>query len=160
ERVVPRFARPPRIEKRFAADLPAVSVEAEGVVLALANLIANACQALEDAGTPEPCVVLEIACAHCQGESAVRLDAEPQPETKALRELVIRVADNGPGVPPGLREKIFYPFFTTRESGSGIGLATVQKVVASHGGTLALESRPGCGACFGVHLPLESGGGA
>jgi two-component system sensor histidine kinase FlrB len=79
---------------------------------------------------------------------------------KPVRELVISVADNGPGVPRALREKIFYPFFTTRDEGSGIGLATVQKVVASHGGTLALESRPGCGARFGVHLPLEPEAGS
>jgi len=156
-RVVPRFQAPPAIEKRFAADVPSVSVDAEPLILALANLIANACQALESAGTQEPRIVLEIACAACQGESPVRVSsAETSPcGVKPVRELVISVADNGPGVPPALREKIFYPFFTTREEGSGIGLATVQKVVASHGGTLALESRPGCGARFGVHLPLE-----
>ena len=130
-------------------------------LVALANLIANACQALEAAGTPEPCVRLEIACADCFGERAVKLGEDADGvEAKPLRELVIRVADNGPGVPPELQEKIFYPFFTTRDDGSGIGLATVQKVIASHGGTLALESRPGCGACFGVHLPLELGGAA
>ena len=157
ERVVPRFARPPHIEKHFAAELPSVRVESEPLVAALANLIANACQALEAAGTPEPRIVLEVACAHCRGEAAVRLDGDGRRDTTPPQELVISVADNGPGVPPALREKIFYPFFTTREEGSGIGLATVQKVVASHGGTLALESRPGCGARFGVHLPLDPG---
>jgi signal transduction histidine kinase len=162
ERVVPSFRAPPTIEKHFDSQLPTVAVDAEPLTLALANLIANACQALEDAGTREPRIVLEIACGECLGESAVRVDADATAHGAAgpARELVISVADNGPGVPPALREKIFYPFFTTREEGSGIGLATVQKVVASHGGTLALESRPGHGARFGVHLPLEPAAGS
>ncbi|NNL86119.1 MAG: hypothetical protein HKP27_10725, partial [Myxococcales bacterium] len=70
-------------------------------------------------------------------------------------ELVIRVADNGPGVPEALRERIFYPFFTTRESGSGVGLALAQKLVAAHGGSLLLE-RQRVGACFAIHLPIRT----
>jgi signal transduction histidine kinase len=67
---------------------------------------------------------------------------------------VIEIADSGPGVPAELRERIFYPFFTTKQRGSGVGLAHAQKVVAGHGGSLELESAPGQGATFRVRLPL------
>ena len=59
-----------------------------------------------------------------------------------------------------LRERIFHPFFTTREGGSGVGLANARKVVASHGGQLDLTSPPEGGACFRVRLPAIVGGRA
>jgi nitrogen-specific signal transduction histidine kinase len=54
-----------------------------------------------------------------------------------------------------LREKVFYPFFSTKQSGSGVGLATAQKIIASHGGTLELDARSDTGCSFRVHLPIE-----
>jgi signal transduction histidine kinase len=74
----------------------------------------------------------------------------------AVRELVISVIDSGLGVEPELRERVFHPFFTTKERGSGVGLAHAQKIVASHGGTLELDGRPGEGAIFRVRLPVEA----
>ena len=53
------------------------------------------------------------------------------------------MSDTGPGVPNELKEKIFYPFFTTKQSGSGVGLAIAQKIVAGHGGALELDSERG-----------------
>ena len=70
-------------------------------------------------------------------------------------ELQLSVADTGPGVPAENRERIFYPFFTTREQGTGVGLAEVHKMVVSHGGSVEVQARPGGGAVFVVHLPLE-----
>jgi len=58
-------------------------------------------------------------------------------------------------VPADLRERIFYPFFTTKERGSGVGLAMAQKIVASHSGSLSLELDMAAGAHFRVRLPLE-----
>jgi signal transduction histidine kinase len=78
----------------------------------------------------------------------------------AVREVAIAVSDTGPGVAEELREKIFYPFFTTKERGSGVGLAMAQKVVSSHGGVLELESARGAGATFRVRLPVSGEGGA
>jgi signal transduction histidine kinase len=62
--------------------------------------------------------------------------------------LRLTVADNGPGVPAGLEGRIFTPFFTTREGGSGIGLAVVRQLVHGLGGTVRHAKRPGGGACF------------
>jgi signal transduction histidine kinase len=65
----------------------------------------------------------------------------------------IEVRDHGPGVPAELREKIFTPFFTTREKGTGLGLAFVREIVRDHGGDVTVEDVPGGGAVFRVDLP-------
>ena len=74
---------------------------------------------------------------------------------RADGELRIDIGDTGPGVPAENRERIFYPFFTTREEGTGVGLAEVHKAVASHGGSVEVRDRVGGGAMFVIHLPLE-----
>lgn len=65
----------------------------------------------------------------------------------------LEVGDDGPGVPANLREEIFKPFRSSKDYGTGIGLAFCRKVVESHGGTIGLVQRPGDGACFRVELP-------
>ncbi len=79
--------------------------------------------------------------------------------TVALRSrdgrLSIDVSDDGPGVPVALRGEIFRPFRTTKDEGTGIGLALCRKVVESHGGTIQLVERPGTGACFHIDVPLS-----
>ncbi|HAM33572.1 MAG: hypothetical protein A2Z26_06030 [Deltaproteobacteria bacterium RBG_16_66_15] len=68
-------------------------------------------------------------------------------------------ADNGPGVPAGLRTRIFEPFFTTRDvgKGKGLGLAVAYDIVTSHGGTIDVEDTPGGGATFVLELPVQRG---
>jgi signal transduction histidine kinase len=65
----------------------------------------------------------------------------------------IEVSDNGPGVAPELRDKIFTPFFTTREKGTGLGLAFVREIVRDHGGDVVVDGAPGGGARFRLDLP-------
>jgi signal transduction histidine kinase len=65
----------------------------------------------------------------------------------------LEVRDQGPGVPQELREKIFTPFFTTREKGTGLGLAFVREIARDHGGEVGVEDAPGGGAVFHVELP-------
>jgi two-component system sensor histidine kinase PilS (NtrC family) len=67
----------------------------------------------------------------------------------------LSVADSGPGVPPELRQKIYDPFFTTKDHGTGLGLATVHTIVEAHDGTLELHSSLHGGAKFVIHLPAE-----
>ncbi|KQV52707.1 hypothetical protein ASC95_07755 [Pelomonas sp. Root1217] len=93
----------------------------------LINLAQNALQAC--AGRPTPELLIEA-----------RL-------SRGAR-LRLTVADNGPGVVPGLESRIFTPFFTTREGGSGVGLAVVRQLVHGLGGTVRHAKRPGGGACF------------
>jgi signal transduction histidine kinase len=65
----------------------------------------------------------------------------------------IAVSDSGPGVPPAMRDQIFTPFFTTREKGTGLGLAFVREIVREHGADVTVTDAPGGGACFQFDLP-------
>ncbi|MDH3983880.1 MAG: ATP-binding protein, partial [Gammaproteobacteria bacterium] len=64
--------------------------------------------------------------------------------------VVVEVADNGPGIPPELATKIFVPFFTTRENGSGVGLALARQVMIAHGGFIRVNSNDGGGSVFSL----------
>jgi two-component system, NtrC family, sensor histidine kinase HydH len=100
----------------------------------LLNLLLNAIDAQPDGGA----VTVRVA------ESG---DAQ-QPQ------LIIEVADQGPGLPPELGEQIFEPFVSTKETGLGLGLSVSRRIVESHGGVLQAENRPEGGAVFRIHLPL------
>ena len=102
------------------------------MVRVLANLLSNAADAA--------------------GEGRVRLRAFARGA-----DLVLEVADSGPGISPEAQERIFNPFYTTRPDGTGLGLAIVHRIVDSHDGTIAVENRPAPeglgGAMFTVTLP-------
>ncbi len=70
--------------------------------------------------------------------------------------IVASVADNGPGIPADLRQRIFDPFFTRREGGIGLGLTIVQQIVHAHGGDIQVTETPGGGACFTLTFNLHS----
>jgi len=77
---------------------------------------------------------------------------------KALRdsgEAVVDVSDTGVGVAPSELDRLFEPFYTTKEGGTGLGLPVCRRIVESHGGRLTVSSRPGEGSTFRVHLPLH-----
>ena len=67
----------------------------------------------------------------------------------------ITVADNGPGIEDNHLGRIFDPYFTTKPSGTGLGLATVHSIVSRHGGHLLVDSRPGEGSIFSIYLPAR-----
>ena len=68
--------------------------------------------------------------------------------------IILTIADNGPGIAENLLDKIFHPFFTTREDGTGLGLSIVHQIVTSHGGSIDVESVPSKGTTFEISLPL------
>ena len=65
----------------------------------------------------------------------------------------IEVADNGPGIPPGEREKLFLPYYSTKRRGSGLGLAIVRRIIAEHGGTIDASDNEPHGTRFTIELP-------
>ncbi len=99
------------------------------------NVLINAMQAMENGGT------LAISLKNLWVGDAVEL----------------RIQDSGPGIAPELLSQVFYPYFTTKPSGTGIGLAISQKIIADHGGTIELESEPGKGTTVIVQLPVCHG---
>jgi two-component system NtrC family sensor kinase len=70
--------------------------------------------------------------------------------------IVVDVADNGPGVPPELSDRIYDPFFTTKIKGTGLGLGIVRKIIDAHDGRMDLSSTPETGTRFKVTLPVSS----
>jgi len=74
-------------------------------------------------------------------------------ERSAADRVRIEIRDDGPGVAPELREKIFTPFFTTREKGTGLGLAFVREIVRDHGGDVIVSDALGGGSVFAFELP-------
>lgn len=83
------------------------------------------------------------------GNTAVRISI-----ARAGGDAVVRFGDNGPGIPPENRARIFDPYFTTRREGTGLGLAMVKNVMLLHGGNVAVESTVGAGTTFIIRLPL------
>jgi two-component system, NtrC family, sensor histidine kinase HydH len=127
-----------KIVRDYASSLPRALIDAELCEQAFTNLLLNACEAMGEGGQ----LTIRVAPAKSSGEAA--------------RQIAVEIADSGPGVPAEMKEQIFNPFFTTKKSGVGLGLAIVSKIVDSHGGAVKLVSAPGEGACFRVTLPAES----
>jgi two-component system, cell cycle sensor histidine kinase and response regulator CckA len=112
----------------------------------LINLCVNARDAMPQGGT-----LTLSALRH-----AVAGPVETDPSVLPGEYVIIRVADTGTGVPPGLIDRIFEPFFTSKPTGkgTGLGLSTSLAIVRSHGGFMRVESTVGSGSTFEVHLPL------
>jgi signal transduction histidine kinase len=109
-----------------------INADPELLHRALSNLVLNAIDAMPDGGT-------------------LTLSA------KSIGEKVeIRVADTGEGMAPEECERLFTPYYTTKEHGTGLGLAIVQSVIADHGGTITVESKPGEGTTFVITLPMAN----
>jgi PAS domain S-box-containing protein len=128
-----------RIETDLADDLPPIVCLAADINQVLLNLVINAAQAIESVGSAEP--------------GTIRITSRRQGDV-----IEIRVADNGPGVPPELRERIYDPFFTTKAvgKGTGQGLAICMDVVVTkHQGRLFLDDTVEGGATFVVQLPIS-----
>ena len=113
------------------AEIGRVQIDSRQIRRALINLIDNAVAAIGGSGT------IRIG-----GRAGAR------PGT-----LQIEVADNGPGIPPGDRDKMFAPYFSTKKRGTGLGLAIVHKVVTDHRGTIRVEDNAPHGARFVIEIP-------
>lgn len=81
--------------------------------------------------------------------------ADTFPSGRIGEHAVLLVIDDGCGIPPAVQARLFDPFFTTKKSGTGLGLSIVQQLVEKHGGEIALDSHPGRGSRFELHLPLH-----
>ena len=122
------------IRTQLAADLPPVGLEPDLFKQALFNLILNAEHAMSAGGE----LIL-----------TTRRDGD---------EVVLDVTDTGVGMADEVRARIFDAFYSTRPTGSGLGLPTTRKIVEGHGGTIHVQSEPGKGSRFTIRLPVLSAG--
>jgi PAS domain S-box-containing protein len=132
------------IRVELADGLPAVMANASQIRQVVMNLITNASEALGNAGG-----VISVG-------SDLRWIRRDDPESGDLAEggyVRLRIGDTGCGMSKEIQDRIFDPFFSTKFSGRGLGLAAVQGIVRSHRGTIQLTSAPGEGASFEILLP-------
>jgi signal transduction histidine kinase len=147
------------IEREYPEPAPTLIADAESLRAAWANLIVNAFEAMQALDRTEGHRLrLGMRVEPVRpGPPSVRVERHrisvlhPEPDS---HQLVVWFEDTGPGVPVELRERIFYPFFTTKRGGTGVGLASVQKTVVGHGGHIEVEGQEGRGAVFRLQLPL------
>ena len=109
-----------------------ISLDPQLFKLALINLLINATQAMPDGGK------ISITLLEKKGQA------------------ILEVSDSGEGIPPKNLEKIFSPFFTTKETGNGFGLSEVYKLVQAHGGLIEAKSQLKIGTTFTIKLPLTT----
>jgi signal transduction histidine kinase len=125
-----------RLTADLAPDLPRVTADPHRLGQVFTNLLVNARQAMDAA----------------EKGRAITVRTRRQGDT-----VVVGMEDDGPGIPPALRAKIFDWFFTTKPpgEGTGLGLAISREILVAHGGNLRVEDNPGGGATFVLELPLS-----
>jgi signal transduction histidine kinase/CheY-like chemotaxis protein len=149
-----RATLPAGVDLRFspAVDVPAVSADATQMQQVIMNLGTNAWHALER-GSGQIDVTVDAAELDVDAARAL-------PGRRPGRWVRLGVRDTGVGMDAATLERIFEPFFTTKgpDRGTGLGLAVVHGIVASHNGSIAVASRPGGGTTFEVYLPPANQG--
>jgi len=136
-----------RLDMIHGRDIGLVKVDQGQLEQVIINLVVNARDAMTDGGS------VKITTAnHIQQHTVMR----GQDEMPAGRYVAIEVVDTGCGIPPEIQQRIFEPFFSTKEigSGTGLGLSTVYGVVRQTGGFISVDSRVGRGTKFTVYLPV------
>jgi len=120
-----------RIETLFAVSVPQVRLDPDQIRRVVINLVDNAIEALNQRG------LIVVETQHDAAAGTVR----------------IVVADDGPGIAPEERDKLFMPYYSTKKRGSGLGLAIVRRIVAEHGGTVEVGANEPRGTRFTIELP-------
>ena len=134
------------VDLELPDDLPLIQGDRHQLCQVFTNLLINAFEALEGRGA-----------IRIRAEQGTVEDDHGEPGRPAqIPTVVVEVADDGPGVPAEVVDKIFNPFFTTKAQGSGLGLAIVRKIVDAHDGRIDISSAPGQGTRFTVTLPVTA----
>jgi signal transduction histidine kinase len=126
-----------KIATALAEDLPELQADAAQMKTCFLNILTNAVQAMPDGGR-------------------IRITAERVRKRDDHESLEVRFADTGPGIPAEEREKVFAPYFSTKTTGFGLGLAITRKIVEDHDGRIYVSGGAAPGAEMVVELPLPS----
>jgi two-component system sensor histidine kinase HydH len=119
----------------LAEDLPLITADQDRLNQVFINILLNAVQAMTAGGE-----IIVSACANMNSKT-----------------IIISFADTGSGMEKETLKQVFFPYFTTRKNGTGIGMALSQKVIADHGGTIHVQSVPGRGTTVTIELPMKAG---
>ena len=132
------------VVREYGRDVPPIQADQEGLYRVVVNLVANALDAMPAGGS------LTLRAGWSESGS------QPTPWRRRSpdRRVRIEVEDTGDGIPASESDRIFNPFYTTKEGGTGIGLALAHKIVEDHGGTINFRSGRRPGTVFTVVLPL------
>ena len=130
-----------KIERNETPGLPSVLVDQFQIRQALLNVLLNAIEAMGEGGS----LTIETALSHETG-------GEPM--------VTVSVTDTGRGMSAEDLERLFEPFYTTKQKGTGLGLTIVSRLIDQNGGRISVESRPGRGSTFSLRLPVARGSGA
>ncbi|MDF2648270.1 MAG: hypothetical protein K0Q73_4075 [Paenibacillus sp.] len=122
-----------QIETKLASDIPLLTCEANQLKQVFTNVIKNGMEAMTDGGT----LTVEITMGPSQN-------------------LIISITDQGCGIPQEELNRLGEPFFTTKETGNGLGLMVSQQIIANHKGSMKITSRVGVGTCVEIKLPLNA----
>jgi signal transduction histidine kinase len=158
----------------LSEDVPTVRADPHQLEQIMVNLLLNAAQAVDGSDVRRIEVRTEmmpfeatlppskrrddppgIDYSHLRRLQARREGLTPPPLTKGTSVVGIAVKDNGPGIPLEIMDRVFDPFFSTKETGqgTGLGLAVSARLIEGMGGTIRVDSPAGGGACFSVYLP-------
>lgn len=121
------------VRKAYQSDLPEIPADSAMLYQAFLNILINAIQAMQDGGH----IYIRISSNH--------------------EALVVSFEDEGTGIPDEVFNKIWDPFFTTKEMGTGLGLGVVKTIIDLHGGNIQVKNRPAGGSQVLIHLPLKQG---
>jgi C4-dicarboxylate-specific signal transduction histidine kinase len=145
------FARV-RVETDIPIDVPRVRGDPVQLLQVLLNLVMNGCESMGRTPLAERRLVIRVVEGEREGDF-----------------VEVRVSDSGGGLPAGSEQRVFEPFYTTKQSGLGLGLSICRSIVTTHGGRLWAENNPGRGATFHLtlhaernhagHTPVDRGGG-
>jgi signal transduction histidine kinase len=128
------------VVRDYARDVTAIQADEHAIYRALVNLVTNALEAMPS-----------------RGQLTLRIGWAESPTRRVYhRHVRVEIEDTGGGIPLPERERIFNPFYTTKEGGTGLGLALTHKIIEEHRGTIDVASMPGVGTTFRVVLPVLS----
>jgi len=126
------------IEKDLDADIPDILVDPDQVQQVFVNIILNAAEAMTKGGS-----------------LTIRSRRSPDADS-----IIVTFADTGHGISEEVRERIFDPFYTTKEHGTGLGLSISYGIIEQHGGTISVDSIIGKGSTFTISLPILTSEGS
>jgi signal transduction histidine kinase len=131
------------VVREYARDVPPIQADKEALYRVFVNLVANALDAMPRGGR------LTVRAGWLSGGDPLAASRR-----RSANRVKVEVEDTGTGIAPSETDRIFNPFYTTRASGTGLGLALAHKIVQDHGGRISLTTAPGRGTTFTIVLPL------